>query len=342
MRRLLTAAIFGLSLLPACGGGGGGSTTVAGPPPPNPLYVRTNGNDLNSGESPDRALRTISKAAQIARSTYTIRVGSGVYRESVTTSSNGKTPQGLTFMVEPGQLAVVDATGIARGAGFSFANSPGTMVDGFRIVGAADAGILIRSGSENFQVRNCEILSNNGDGIRVQDTANVLVFNNLVVNNGGIGIRIGGTIAGSSGAHLINNTVYGNRSRGIEIGTTQAPSPAAFVTNNIVQDNSRTLEAIKVETNPRSDRDYQGNFNLVYPASYVPLAIQGRNDVNRDAQFLSAGGGNFRLATTSFAINSGYALADSLSSLRDFLHTRTTTGLDADNGPLDIGYHYPL
>ena len=105
--RALVGLLFGLSiLLPGCGGGGGNSAAPAGPPPPNPLYVRVNGNDLNSGESPEMALRTISKAAQIARSNYVIRVGTGTYREAVTTSSSGKTPQGLSFVVEDGAVVV--------------------------------------------------------------------------------------------------------------------------------------------------------------------------------------------------------------------------------------------
>lgn len=333
--------VLGLSMLAlACGGGGGGGGDPEEPPPPNPLFVRLGGSDLNSGASPQSALRTISRAAQIARNNYEIRVGPGVYRESVTTASTGRAPEGLRFVAEGS--VVVDVTGIARGAGFSLANSSATSIDGFRILGAVDAGILIRNGSDNLQIRNCELVGNGGDGIRVQDSSNVLVFNNLVVNNGGIGIRIGGTIDGSPGAHLINNTVYGNRSRGIEIGTTQAASPAAFVANNIVQLNSRTLEAIKVETDPRSDRDYQGNFNLVFPAAYFPTAIQGRNDVTRDALFVNVAGGNYRLTTGSPAINAGNQLADSLAPLRDFLRTRTTTGITTDNGPLDIGYHYPL
>ena len=49
------------------------------------IFVRSSGNDANSGLAPARALRTISEAARVAPSGYRIVVGPGYYAEGITT-----------------------------------------------------------------------------------------------------------------------------------------------------------------------------------------------------------------------------------------------------------------
>ena len=336
----------------ACGGGGGG-TPAASPPPPNPLYVRVAGNDVNSGGDPADALRTITKAAQIARSGYTIIVGPGTYREGVTTSSVGVPPQGLTFIADstggqtgdsPGPV-VVNAAGSATAAGFSLSSSPGTIIDGFTITGGADAGIVIKSGSsggsDNFRIQNSVIFGNPGDGIRVQDSGQALIFNNLIYGNAGSGVNIAGQSSGSPNAHIINNTIFGNQFRGVSVGNTKHASPAAYLRNNIIQ-NSGTDFSIKVITDPRSDLNYNGDFNLVRPATYSPSAIMGNHDVSADALFVNSGAGDFHLQANSPAMNAGDSLIDMID-LQTRLRGRTTIGGNAcDKSALDLGYHYPI
>lgn len=345
------AAVLASVLLLAAGCGGGGDAPVQVAAPCNGeervCWVSPTGNDANSGASPTQALATINRAAQTAWSGYTIWVQQGTYRGPVTTTPVGQAPKRLAFRAI-GRV-VVDVQNIAGAAGFSFTNSDETLIDGFTIVGAADAGIVIKSsgrdGSDRFEIRNCVILRNPGDGIRIQDSADVLIFNNLVYNNSGIGIRIGGTVNGSPGAQIINNTVYGNGGRGIEIGTSRAASPAARVVNNIVQDNSRLLavsDNIKVETSPASYTGYSGNFNLVFPGIYVPsgqIVIRGANDLNVDARFVAPVNENFRLQSGSPAIDAGDPLTDR-PDLRNHLLRRSTTGLALDTGRIDMGYHF--
>lgn len=339
-------------VLSACGGGGGGAPPAA-PPPPNPLYVRTSGKDANTGADPDNALRTISKAASIVRSDYKVIVGPGTYREGVTTSAVGTAPQGLTFLADTtgqqtGDAAgpvVLDGQGTGDGAGFNLFNSGGTLIDGFTITNFTDAGIVIKSHSDNLTMQNCIIFSNPGDGIRVQDSANVLVFNNLIYGNAGTGVALVGPTAGSPDGHVINNTIFANQFRGLTVGTSTTSSQRAFVRNNIIQ-NSGTDFSIKVfapppATVPRSDVGYDADFNLVFPATYQPTNVEGRHDIARDAQFVNAATGNFHLRTTSPAIDAGFSLSGMQQELQNFLRGRTTTGgNDCDKSALDLGYHY--
>lgn len=326
-----------------CGGGGGGGGSA---PPPNPLYVRVTGKDTNLGDAAS-PLRTISKAVQIAQSNYQIIVSAGTYTEGVTTDRPGKPAQALMILADGN--VVVDATGTAASAGFKVSGSSGTLIDGFTITGGGDGGIVIKT-SNNVTVQNC-VVRGSGDGIRVQDSATALVFNNLVYSNSGVGIGIVGQGSGSENAHVINNTIFGNGDRGILIGTTQAASPAAFLRNNILQSNGlvRRVENIKVTTNPRSDLNYDGDFNLVFPTTYLPASIKGNHDVSDSTGFLDPGSGDFHLPGTSPAIGTGASLGTLMTFdqqrgrivlLQQVLVDRTTTGgNNCDQGALDLGFH---
>ena len=347
MLNIMRLSIVGAALtltVSGCGGGGGGGSTPAGPPPPNPLYVRTAGKDTNSGADPANALKTIGKAAQLARSGYVIIVGSGTYAEgNITNARTGMAaPQGLSFVADAsgtktGDAAgavTIDGTGTGATAGFNLSNAMGSLIDGFTITGFSDAGIVVKSSSDDLTVQNCIVFNNPGDGIRVQDSASVLVFNNLSYGNGGTGIAIVGQISGSPDARVLSNTMAANGDRGLRIGNTNAASPNAQVLNNIVQGNSGDAN-IKVFTDPRSDLGYNGDFNLVFRATYIPSSIQGPDDFNGDALFTT----DFHLQSTSPAINRGGPL-NLPNSQTTILRSRTTTGTNLDSGVFDMGFHF--
>jgi parallel beta-helix repeat protein len=312
--------------------------------------VRASGSDSNTGANPAIALRTVSKAADMARSGSTIVVGPGTYQEGVTTMV---ALQDLTFLADasgqqtgdaPGAV-VLDGTTAGEEEGFNLSNSPGTLIAGFTITGFTDAGIVIKSDSDNLRVQNCVISGNSSDGIRVQDSASVLVFNNLIYGNGGSGVAVAGATSGSPNAGVINNTIVGNQVRGLTVGTSTRASPGAFVHNNIIQDNGQDV-SIKVfapppSNVPNSNVGYQADFNLVLPSTYLPSTIKGRHDVDLDAQFVNADAGDFHLRSASPAINAGDSL-NGMPDLRAILRTLTTTGGTAcDKSALDLGYHYP-
>lgn len=343
-----TLAVFCALALWLWSCGGGGDLVIPSPPPCNAsakiCYVSPLGSDANSGADPSVPLATIRRAAQIALSDYTILVAPGTYRDAVTTNPTGQTPKHLQFIAQGRVVLDLRNTGAP---GFSLSNADAILIDGFTIIGASDAGIVLKSGSDGAVVRNCILAANDGDGIRIQDSANVALWNNLVYGNRGIGIRIGGTAAGSPQSVLLHNTVFGNGGRGIEIGNSSKASPGALVLNNIVQQNGLAaagLENIKVATDPPSQAHYRGDYNLVFPATYSPAGspgIRGIHDIARDALFVDAVTGDFRLHPASPAIDAGDPLND-FFDLRRLLRDRTTTGTARDTGALDLGYHFPF
>jgi hypothetical protein len=338
------------------------------------------GSDTNLGDH-DHPLRTISDAAQLALDNYTIYVGPGSYVEpqGVSTNRKGGAPQGVAFIADPTGTITGDSAGAVvldvsagTGAGFNISAAAGcdpsphtfcSIIDGFEIKGAHDAGIVIKSGSNGFIIQNCAVHDGIGDGIRVQDSASVLVFNNLVYHNSGEGIGIVGNGSGSRNATVVNNTIFGNQNYGIVVGTTSAASPGAFVHNNILQNNALFPQVsgnIKVTSAPtaRSETGYDGDFNLVFaPTVYdVPAGIPHADDINQDALFVDPGAADFHLRTSSPAIDAGGSLSNivtitvtGLAAQRQSVHVlqilegRTTTGAGApDTNARDLGYHYPL
>jgi len=351
--RLGLLAIVVVALAAACGGGGGGGGSPAASTPPNPLYVAPNGQDANLGDI-DHPLATLNRAAQITPNGYTIIVAPGTYHEAVTTERRGSVEaRSLSIIADVTGTStqraagpvVIDATGTGAAAAFAVSNSAGTEVDGFTVLGGAKYGILVTSDANDVQIRNCVVHDNADDGIHVQDSSNVVIFNNLVYNNQGSGVAIVGQSLGSQGAHLINNTLYNNQFRGITVGTSTKASQNAFARNNIVQNSGDPT--IRVLTPPppsvpRSDIGYDADFNLVLPANYEPTTIAGRHDVKSDALFVNAGAGDFHLRAGSPAINAGDSLIG-MQELANALRGRTTTGgNDCDKSAIDIGYHYRI
>ncbi len=322
--------------------------------PPNPLYVSaTAGNDTNLGDQ-THPLKSVLKAAQLALDGYKIIVAPGTYPGEITTTAVGTPPQGVQFLADtsgtqtgnPAGPVIVDGTGLE--AGFKLVNSDGTLIDGFTVIGSTGGnfGILIKSGSDNFMVRNCVVHDNGDDGIHVQDSSNVLIFNNLVYNNSGDGIAMVGSASGSPKGHVINNTIVSNAGHGITFGSSTKASPNGFVRNNIVVNNDTAVSVvgnrinIKVFTSPRSDVGYNEDFDLVFPFTFDTGSptIKGPHDIDSNPRFVNVSQNDFHLMDTSPAINAGDVLDANLTAR---LAMGTTTGMVLDSdGHLDLGYHF--
>lgn len=361
------AAVLFLPLLVplACGGGGGGDEG-AEPSRPDTWYVRASGSDDNSGDSPERAFRSIQKAIDLVSDGDMIMVGPGSYPGMVEINRKaGLADNQIVLVADPTGSLTGDASGPVRiqvgqndPAGIRLTQSTYIVIDGFTISGARGqnaAGILVRSGSDNVTIRNCEIV-NSRDGIRVQDSDDLLLFNNLVTGNTNRGVRIGATASGSgsSRARLINNTIADNGGTGIAIGDDDVASPGALLRNNIVQGNQP--RNVDVAGNAPSSLDgYSADFNLVFTSQppgqiqcipggdkarcgYGPFVPRGANDVNADAMFVNAARGDYRLQSGSPGINAGTANID--ADLLEILDERTTTGGGSDQLPVDLGYHF--
>ena len=361
MRRLSGFLSLTCILLAACGGGGGGGGGDGGPNPPPAvtLYVRPSGNDDATGTSPEEALKTVTRAAQFLAPGVTVYVGPGFYEGSIDIAGLDTTEQApVQLIADPEGEFTGDAPGEvvidADGAPFAIqvSNTPFAGVDGFILVGA-DAGnnnaaVRIQSDSSNATIRNC-VISNAGpaDGIRVENSNDALIFNNLIFDNNR-GIRIA---SGSQDSRIINNTIVDNGASGISISGANAQNQASTGTqvfNNVIQGNGNNV-SISVENGPPSALDgYEGNFNLAFAPdlgdqtkTYRPAVIQGLDDVNEDALFVDLEDGDFHLSSDSPARNAGSG--DIGGTLLNALFERSTSSDDQlDSPPVDMGYHYAV
>ncbi len=359
MRRAL-GVLACLSILAACGGGGGGGGGST-PSQPDKFYVRaTAGNDANDGLTPETAFRTIGAALSRLTDGDTVIVGPGIYTECILDPISGLASQPVLFMADPSGdmtldppgVVLVDASGVTDGQG---ARLPGVRIsggeyitiDGFRIRGGATAGVQVRPGSSNIAIRNCEVTDNGGDGILVQNSEDVLLFNNLVYNNTGRGIAG----AGSPNLRVINNTVAENSGRGLFLTfRTDVASSGAFLRNNIIQENGAANLQVGVEP-PSSLDGFDGQHNLVFPATYQPPTLPHGSDINEDALFVDASAGNFRLfqvdsgqSETSPAVNAGVEDAVPSGPAANYasLRARTTSSDGSEDiDAIDLGYHSP-
>ncbi len=347
MRMLKDAALLlGLSAaiaLSACGGGGSGGSPAA-------TYVRaSHGSDTNNGAGPATALKTIARAVQLAPSGSRIIVGPGTYNEGVTTN------RVLAFFADSSGAFTQDPPGAVVVDAFELSNSKGALIDGFTIT--AGAGIVLEGGSDNSIIQNCTISLTAGDGIRVQDSRNVLVFDNLVYDNDGTGIAIGAATVGSANAKIINNTIFGNSGGGITVGDKAKPaSPGTLIRNNIIQGNGGDAS---IEVFAGSYTGYDEDFDLVTPLTFLPVSpdLAGKHDedMGDDAQFVNpTKDDGFLLSSNSPAIDEGDTsdlvhktmTIDSNGqpiSVSVFLKGRTTTGgTVCDLGAPDLGFHYAV
>ncbi|HUI26821.1 MAG TPA: right-handed parallel beta-helix repeat-containing protein, partial [Candidatus Kryptonia bacterium] len=239
---------------------------------------------------------------------------------------------------------IIDAQGNSVPTALTIAQSPGTVVDGFVLTNSSDAGLVVKSSSDGVTIQNCIVFNNISDGIRVQDSARVVLFNNLVYGNAGTGLNITGSISGSPDARLLDNTVAFNQVRGITIGQSHVASPRAVLRNNILYQNAGDA-SIKVfapppSTVPRSDVGYDEDFDLILPFSFIPTSLQpGSHDLSSEPGFLAPSLGDFHVAADSPTLGAGTTagLSDSQVAL---LRSRTTTGDGTDGSANDLGFHY--
>lgn len=345
-------------------------TSVPGTPtstPPVNLFVRTSvGSDGNNGRSPASALKTIQAAVNRAAPGVEIVVGPGTYPEAVSFKTPGGTsrspiilradPRGERTGDTPGDV-LIDAASIGRSSAILIDAAPYIVVDGFRITNASAPALQIRSASTGAEIRNCEIFNNDEDGVRVQDSDDVVLFNNLIYCNLRRGILVGGAVDGSNGSQVVNNTVAQNGDRGLFIGNSEAASRNTFLRNNVVQNNG--VAELQVVTQPHDslmgyDADYNMVFDVQAGAGQYAGPTPGPNDLLVTARFVEVAAcdpfevhaADYRLAQIDageIPQSEGVDAGDPATPSRyaTVLHQRTTASDGAlDAAELDLGYHF--
>lgn len=193
------------------------------------LYVSPTGSDSAAGTA-TAPLRTIQRAANLAKPSTTIHVGPGTYAETITSSINGTATERIRFVSDQKWKAIIKP---ASGAYTMWSVKGGfTDVDGFQVDGSNStsvrAGIYMNGGNSSVQntwvhhVAQSSGCDNRGGAGLVSDQSkgtskgNYDFIGNVVHNVGGGCGWIQGIYHSSSGK-IINNVVYAT-STGINMG----------------------------------------------------------------------------------------------------------------------------
>jgi parallel beta-helix repeat protein len=210
--------------------------------------------------------------------------------------------------------------------------------DGGRVANNAANGIEIE-GTDDATVSD-SVVTANGDGITITDSAGTTVWNNLVYSNRSTGISVVGTATGSPNAQILNNTIYGNGQRGLVVGGGDfgPPSPGATVLRNIFASNVTA----GINVNSGSLEDYVGDYNLSADP-YGPFTPVGFHDIIGDPKLVDPAAAAFQLQQIeagqqqqSAAVNAGGMTA----AAAGVAHLTTRRDGVADTGEADLGFHY--
>lgn len=282
---------------------------LVGPAAACDLYVRAGAppGEAVDGTAPDRAFASIrDAAAAIENPGVTVCVGPGTYyEEGVSPRMSGSAVAPITIRADPSGAATGDPPGpvvlsgagqAQAGAGFLLMGKRHIVIEGFTIVGFADAGIQVRSGavaaegnSSDIEVRG-NTIRECGTGIDVSAERDIVVESNEVIGSTSVGIGVtacrgpaltaGKCRAGESGRvapRLSNNRVIYNFSHGIFVqeasggviqntvafgnfaGITVRATADMLIANNLLYGNAADGVAVGAAAQPSTGTALVGN-----------------------------------------------------------------------------------
>jgi hypothetical protein len=321
------------------------------------LYVATDGDDAGPGTE-SRPLRTISRAARLARPGTTVIVGPGRYQESVRSVTSGSATARIVFTSQ----TLWGAQLLAPGADTTWRND-GDYVEilNFDITGAGSSG-LQNGGSHVLLERNrvhdavagtCIMTWNDGYTLHDIDIVGNVVFgcgrtsldhgiylayrrgliaDNVVYDNSGFGLHCWHACTELT---ISNNLSFANGG-GIVVGQGDSPdfgrtaADHMIVSNNIVVDNRDTGIAESGATGP-SNRFLN---NIVFGNGGTrPVSLRGGTEsgtITADPRFVDYrpdGSGDYRLADGSPGIDRGTEVGAPASAI-DGMHRPVGRGTD--------------
>jgi hypothetical protein len=118
-------------------------------------HVNPSGDDANPGTK-DAPWRTIRKAAEVMTAGDSVRIATGIYRESVSTVRSGNEKDGpIVFAASGGGPVVLEGAGTEAGTGFNIEHDHITL-SGMEIRNWSETGIWI-AGAAYSIIDNCEV-----------------------------------------------------------------------------------------------------------------------------------------------------------------------------------------
>jgi hypothetical protein len=203
-------------------------------------------------------------------------------------------------------------------------------IAGNQTSGGDTSGIEI-SGDSAATV-DANTIINNGDShhcVNINDnTAPVILTNNVIANNGCVGVIIHGN---SQNVTITNNTISAGRYDGILVWGPTAS--ASLIRNNIVTDSNFGINAGDGGTIVRMDHNNaygnrRGDYNY-------DSALSEANNISQDPRFVDAANGDYRLRFGSPSIDSGTAVD---APDHDVLGTARPQGSGLDMGAYEMSY----
>ncbi len=189
-------------------------------------------------------------------------------------------------------------------------------------------------GVTNIDVYNNRVHDITGFGISVNSelsgtNESTTVRNNLVYNNSRWGIFIGHggeevSTAFIKNTKIINNTIYNNGERGICVTRDETLAIGVIIRNNISVNNGQSQFDIR-----------NADAIIEYNLAFGPVGCEGANCITADPQFVNPAAFDFRLQSTSPAIDAGISTN---APLFDFAGNKRPVPI---GGAFDIGaYEY--
>jgi len=190
------------------------------------LYVATNGNDGNSGRSASAALRTVGRAASVARPGDVVYIRGGVYPINVAFKNSGSASQPIVWASYPGEQAIFDGSDQARGSSQHRVWVDGVSYNHFvnlEVRNGPQQGIFVRNANHNL-FHGIVTHGNNGSGIQNYSGDNnryeyIVTYDNMdTVNpNGKIGEDADGIGISAGDSNVISHVIsYYNSDDGID------------------------------------------------------------------------------------------------------------------------------
>ena len=303
------------------------------------LYVSTTGSDSGKGTQ-DSPFRTIAKASQAAGDGTTVHVAPGTYQGGFSTSANGVTyvsdtkhgakivaPSGGADMAWSNSGANVTIDGFeVSGSSFRiglYTTGSNSVIEntkvhdiGNNLSGKGGAGIYADSyrGGTNITIQNNEVYNVGPAGTNsslvhaIYHSSTGTIANNLVYDNAGVGIHLWHDARDLT---IVNNTAFNNY-MGAWIGadehyTYNGPADNIKFANNIIYDN----RGYGVAEGGTTGTHNSYTNNLVYDNGTdfrLQNGLKATGTIAADPKFVkydADGGGDYRLAAGSPAINAG-------------------------------------
>jgi len=168
-------------------------STAAEPHAPVTYYVVPDGNDANDGLARNRALRSVTRAAALAKAGDTVLIGGGTYSEFVRVRATGTEGKPITFKAMPGEQVTLNGSDRGLSQAMAILNKSHINIDGLYITMYAGPGIYMYE-ADDVRITRC-FANGAGPGYAgplamANDSANLLVRNCLMTSGMGSGLTI--------------------------------------------------------------------------------------------------------------------------------------------------------